>query len=173
MEVFVYLWNIKKLKQSIVENGIAEKDIFKIIFLMTCVVFVVMFLKYINYIDICFLIYPQSFISLAIYLFCIYLCFKQNQRGDNCQFLEKFTVLSLVVVLRLSVIYVPIFIVINFLLPSFFYSDFLTKNKEYMVYIIDGIRGLNFLIIMNLHFKSFYKDNNLKSQQYSLSTMQN
>jgi hypothetical protein len=169
----VYLWNVKKLKESIVENGVAEKDIFKIMFLISCVVFVVMLLKYINYIDIRFLIYPQSYVSLAIYLFCIYFCFKQNQRGDNYQFLEKFTVLSVVVVLRLSVIYVPIFIVINYVLPSFFYSDFLTKNKEYMVYIIDGIRGLNFLIIMNLHFKSFCKDSKLKSQKYSLSTVQN
>jgi hypothetical protein len=173
MEVFVYLWNIKKLKQSIVENGIAEKDIFKIIFLMTCVVFVVMFLKYINYIDICFIIFPQNYVSLSIYLFCIYTCFKQNQRGDNCQFLEKFTVLSLVVVLQLSVIYVPIFIVINFVIPSFFYGDFLVENKEYINYFIGGIYEFNFLIIMNLHFKSFWKDNNTKSQQNSLSTAQN
>ncbi|WP_338634967.1 hypothetical protein [Spirobacillus cienkowskii] len=89
----MYLWNVKKLKESIVENGVAEKDIFKIMFLITIIFFIVMLLKYMNYIDICFLIYPQSFISLAIYLYCIYFCFKQNQCADNCQFLEKFTVL--------------------------------------------------------------------------------
>ncbi len=112
----MYFWNIKKLKEELVRDGLSQRSTF--MYILVSVVLAQFFVEIgflfpskdaLNAID-----YIKPFIDLSVVGAGTCLCFYANGSGSGVQFAERYFSISFVVGLRFMALLIPLALVTGF-----------------------------------------------------------
>jgi hypothetical protein len=112
----MYFWNIKKLKEELIRDGLSQRSTF--MYILVSVLLAQFFVTIgflfpskdaINAID-----YIKPLIDLSVVGAGTYLCFCANGSGSGVQFAERYFSISFVVGLRSMVLVIPLALVTSF-----------------------------------------------------------
>ena len=112
----MYFWNIDRLKQDLIENGLSQGALFKYIFVYVFLSALSYELTY-NFLseETTNIDYIQSALNIALTVFGTYFCYVANGENNGADFAERFFSIGFVISIRFIVLLVPIIIVMVFL----------------------------------------------------------
>ena len=124
----MYLWNIDKLVEDFKTDKVSQKEEFKYMLLFT--VLTIVALDPLLYVGSSYNIYDfvSTILMLAVSVWGVYYCYKINSAGDNKDFIVRGMCISLPVMIRVLVVFIPIIILVGTL--KGFLSEELTADES-------------------------------------------